>query len=189
MRINECAARPLGGWGGGHVEARVGSCRAAAEMANAEPEQPVGKETAPNGGARLGGNLHENVQPIWPPQLVANVSHFVQKCRNSEIDERSIPLLPSLHAPFVSLGALCDMSVRRSARAPGEAPTSANRDRGQHQGSKRASQPASVDAPDVLAKKAAIRIREGLIARHVNAAGIYMVRLPHRGLSDCRNDG
>jgi len=41
---------PLGGWGGGHVEARVGSCRAAAEMANAKPEQPVGKETAPNGG-------------------------------------------------------------------------------------------------------------------------------------------
>jgi integrase len=26
-------------------------------------------------------------------------------------------------------------------------------------------------------------------ARHVNAAGIYMVRLHHRGLSDCRNDG
>jgi tetratricopeptide (TPR) repeat protein len=27
------------------------------------------------------------------------------------------------------------------------------------------------------------------IPRHLNAAGIYMVRLHHRGLSDCRNDG
>jgi tetratricopeptide (TPR) repeat protein len=27
------------------------------------------------------------------------------------------------------------------------------------------------------------------IPRLVNAAGIYMVRLHHRGLSDCRNDG
>jgi hypothetical protein len=70
-----------------------------------------------------------------------------------------------------------------------KAPTSANRDWGEHHGSKQASQTASVDVRDVLAKEIAIRTREGLIARHVNAAGIYMVRLHHRGLSDGRNDG